>query len=71
MIAPRDRPAAGGGVRKTQPWFSAWVIQSADGYQYVFDTNGVRADTLTLMASSRGWSAPRTARFTPPWRLKR
>lgn len=54
VIAPRDRPAAGGGVRKTQPWFSAWVIQSADGYQYVFDTNGVRADTLTLMASSRG-----------------
>ena len=54
MIAPCDRPAAGGGVRKTQPWFSAWVIQSADGYQYVFDTNGVYADTLMPMASSRG-----------------
>ena len=54
VIAPRDRPATGGGARKTHPWFSAFVVQSADGFQYVFDTNSVRADTLTLMASSRG-----------------
>jgi len=54
VLAPREQAVARSEDRSSQPWFAVWVIQSADGFQYVFDTNGLRSDALTLLASSRG-----------------